>query len=399
MKISLAQQIRQFQGVVPADMPTSAYMMISQSTRPSTLLVHACCFILLTCLLVACQDMNASQPNLTLPNTSAPLAAITATGHFQEYSLPQTNSGLMRPTIDHEGRIWFGEMGHNYLATFDPRTQTFQQRTPPHGRNGIMGILVAPDDSIWFAEQYANYIGHYFPSSATYQTYSLPTLTIPDPGNTAKSLSLPSAPNDMALDAHGNIWFTELNADSIGKLDPHTGLFQHYSLASTSSVQKLYPYGITVDPQGRVWFTQSINDQVGRLDPSTGKITYFTMEGPLNQFMEIASDAHGTLWITTFNAGLLVSLNSQTGTFTSYYATSAGERAGGIYGLTISPNGEIWISLSAENMLAQLDVAHNRFVYYPIPTKASLPLGVVMGNNSTLWFTEAGSDKLGMLHP
>ncbi len=121
----------------------------------------------------------------------------------------------MRPAVDHEGRIWFGEMGRNYLAYFDPRTQTFQQMTPPHGHDGIMGVLVAPDDTIWFAEQYANYIGHYFPTTGQYQVYSLPMLTKPDPSDTAKTLTLPRAPNDLALDAHGNVWFTELNADSL----------------------------------------------------------------------------------------------------------------------------------------------------------------------------------------
>jgi len=45
---------------------------------------------------------------------------------------------MMRPAIDHEGRIWFGEMGLNHLAVFDPRTRTFRQVTPPQGRSGIM---------------------------------------------------------------------------------------------------------------------------------------------------------------------------------------------------------------------------------------------------------------------
>src|SRR5437764_4780239 len=174
-----------------------------------------------------------SQPNTT--------PSVLANGTFKEFPLPQDNSGMMRPAIDHEGRIWFGEMGRNYLAVFDPRTQTFQQMTPPRGRDGIMGIQVAKDDTIWFAEQYANYIGHYFPKTGQYQVYNLPTLTIPDPSNANKTLSLPSAPNDIALDAHGNIWFTELNADSLGKLDLHSGITQQYPLSHPKSVKKLDP--------------------------------------------------------------------------------------------------------------------------------------------------------------
>src|SRR5260370_35992776 len=101
---------------------------------------------------------------------------------------------------------------------------------PAHGRYGMMGMQVAPDDTIWFAEQYANYIGPYFPATGHFQIYPLPRLTIPDPGNPSKTLSLPSAPNDLALDTHGAVWFTEFNADSLKRHDPRTGKLRQYPL-------------------------------------------------------------------------------------------------------------------------------------------------------------------------
>jgi virginiamycin B lyase len=301
----------------------------------------------------------------------------------------------MRPAIDHLGRIWFGEMGHNFLAVFDPHTQKFQQITPPHGRSGIMGIVVASDDTIWFAEQYANYIGHYFPTTGQFQTYPLPTLTIPDPGNSGKSLTLPNAPNDLALDKHGNVWFTELNADALGQLDTHSGLIQQYPLSVKKSAQALNPYGVAVDPQGMVWFTEASSNHVGRLDPATGQFSYFTMQGSATPLMEITSDAHGIIWITTFSSGLLLSFNPNTAAFTPYYVPSSS----GIYGIAITPTGQIWVTIAAENTIARLDVTANRFVLYAIPTNSSLPLGIIAGANNTLWFTEAGSDKIGMLQP
>lgn len=351
--------------------------------------------ILLTLLVAACGSATNSPTN-TQPATTP---AIMATGSFHEYSLPQSNSGLMRPAIDHEGRIWFGEMGHNYLAVFDPRTQTFQQMTPPNGHSGIMGIQVAPDNTIWFAEEYANYIAHYFPSTGRYQTYALPTLTIPDPSNAGKTLSLPSAPNDLAFDAHGNLWFTELNADSLGRLDTNTGNIQQYPLSATKSVQTLEPYGVTVDPQGIVWFTEASNNHIGRLDPTTGSISSFTPQGSNTPLMEIASDAHGTIWATSFSDGLLLSFNPRTSTFTPYHTPFSGSSGGPLYGLTVTATDEVWVTVSPENTIARLDVAANHFIYYHTPTNSSLPLGVVMGADHTLWFTEAGSDKVGMLKP
>ncbi len=361
--------------------------------------------VILTLLLAACADINttpssnSANASPTTASQAAPLAAIIGTGTFREYPLPQTDSGMMRPAIDHEGRIWFGEMGHNYLAVFDARTQQFHQMIPPHGRNGIMGLVVAPDDTIWFAEQYANYIGHYYPATGTYQVYALPTLTVPDPGNAGKTLTLPSAPNDIALDAHGNVWFTELNADALGQLDTHTGHTQQFPIASDKSVQKLNPYGVSIDQHGMIWFTEASNNHIGRLDPTTRKFSFFTMSGPVNPLMEIASDNHGAIWITSFTEGLLLKLNPQTGAFTPYNAPHSGNGSGGIYGLTIDPAGQVWVTISAENEIARLDTSANHFVLYHIPTNGSLPLGVVMAANHTLWFTESGKDKIGMLKP
>lgn len=332
---------------------------------------HYISLILLTFLLIACSGTNTSPTVPTIPpvtniqSTTTP--ATLAIGNFREYALPQANSGLMRPAIDHAGRLWFGEMGHNYLAVFDPRSQAFRQMTPPHGHSGIMGVLVAPDDTIWFAEQYANYIGHYFPNTGRYETYRLPTLRVPDPSNTGKTFTLPSAPNDVALDAHGDVWFTELNADSLGQLDPHTGIIQQYPLSAKRSVQTLDPYGVTVDPQGMVWFTESSTNHIGRLDPTTGKVSLFTMPGRDTPLMEIASDAHGTIWATSFAAGLLLRFNPRTRTFTTYYAPTSGNGTGGLYGLAVTGSGEVWVTVSAENMIARLDVAGDHFVYYALP--------------------------------
>src|ERR1700693_5748511 len=297
--------------------------------------------LLLTLLIVACGDSFTSTSTIgpinspTAYSQSNTTPSIMAGGTFQDYSLPPSNGGCTRPAIDHAGRIWFGEMGHNFLAVLDPHSQKFQQITPPHGRSGIMGVAVASDDTIWFAEQYADYIGHYSPANRHFQTYPLPTLTIPDPGHLGKTLSLPSAPNDLVLDTHG----------------------------------------ITIDPQGNIWFTEASTSHIGRLDPTTGQISYYSMQGLSTPLMEIAADAHGIIWTTSFSTGLLLSFNPQNAIFTPYYAPSSG----GLYGITITPTGQVWVTITAENAIAHLDVTANRFIDYAIPSSGSLPLGVVVG--------------------
>jgi streptogramin lyase len=341
------------------------------------------------------QSGSSPAPVTQTPSTTS--SSLLATGTFREYPFPHSDSQVMRLAVDHEGRLWMGEMGRNALAVFDPRTQAFQEITPPHGRSGIMGIQVAADDTIWFAEQYANYIGHYLPATRQFRLYPLPTITTPDPGNASKTLTLPSAPNDLVLDSHGEVWFAEFNADRLGRLDPHSGHMQQYLLAGSRAGQQLAPYGVTVDSQGMVWFTEMGIERLGRLDPATGRIQYFPLPGVHVPLMEIASDAHGTIWATSFSSGLLLQLNPRSGVVTSYHASLSGADPGGLYGLAVTSSGDVWVTILAENALARLDAATHRFSYYRVPTQNGGPLALVVGADQTLWFSE--NEKIGLLRP
>jgi virginiamycin B lyase len=319
----------------------------------------------------------------------------TAASQFQEYALPQNESGLMRPTIDAQGRLWFGEMSRNLLGSFDPHTGKFWQETPPDGKSGIMGIVAAPDGTIWFAEQYADYIGHYFPQSGHYQIYPLPTLKVPESESSTKITSLPSAPNDVVLDTHGILWFTEINANAIGSLNTFTGVMHQYPLTRTKQARDLDPYGITIDLQGNIWFTDATTNQLGRLNPANGQVNYFTPPGVTATLMEVTSDSHDQIWATTFEQGLLIRFNPTSDQFKIYRLPTTGS----LYGVAVATNGDIWVTVTANNLLGRLDTKTQRFSYYHIPTPGSQPIGLVEGPNQSIWFTEGWTNKLGVVHP
>lgn len=362
--------------------------------------------LLLLCLLSACGDAYTVPSDLGGPIDSptpaqqqAQTPSQAVTGAFQEFPLPQKQSGLMRPAIDAQGHIWFGEMSRNYLGAFDPQSRSFWQSTPPGGKSGIMGIVVASDNTIWFAEQYANYIGHFMPQSSQYHVYSLPTLTVSDPGKPGQTMHLPSAPNDIALDQHGTLWFTEINASAIAALNTTTGAIRQYPLGHPKNATTFNPYGITVDPQGKVWFSEASTNRLGRLDPASGQISYFTPPGITSSLMQLTSDAQGHIWATLFATGLLLQFDPASSHFTIYSAPGAQSSSGGLYGLLIADNGDVWVAATAENLIARLDVRQQRFFAYTIPTPNSLPMGLVEDQHHAIWFTESGSDKVGMLQP
>jgi virginiamycin B lyase len=351
-------------------------------------------------VLAACSDTTSNNrtPN-SGPTQLSALPTMQGNGKFNEYPLPQGRSGIMRPAIDHQQRIWFGEMGRNLLGYFDPASKTFHQFNVPDGQGGIMGIAVAADDTIWYAEQNANYIGHYDPRSNHFSSYALSQVTAPNGENNKTTIKLPVGPNELAIDQQGNIWFTEMNADAIAKLDPHSSKITQYPLSEPRTIQQLNPYGITIDKDGLVWFTEAGKGTIGRIDPKTGGLRTYSEPKAGPSFMEIANDASGRLWLTAFNNSILVQFDPRSDIFTAYPAATNDNGVSGIYGVLVTPNQTIWLTIPAANAIARFDQRAKAFVYYAIPTANSTPLGIAIDQHNALWFTESATDQLSVLKP
>lgn len=352
--------------------------------------------LLIVLLLSACSSSRIGQQ--TSSEQEGQLLTAETSGRFSEYALPQSRSGLMRPAVDSHGRVWFSEMSRNYLSVFDPRSSTVQQMTPPGSAGGLMGVAVASDGTIWFAEESGNFIGHYNPQTRQFKNYSLPELTIPDPQNAHKQLTLPLAPNELTFDSHGNLWFTELNADAVGMLDVKKGSIRHYPLASPPSVQKLNPYGLALDRQGNVWVTLSSSSQLVRLDPASGKMHRYPLPDQESYLMQVTTDRQGNVWATGFNKQILLKFEPAIKRFTTYNVTSSANNGGSgtIYDVVALTNGDVWVTAPSENSLARLGAKTRTFSFYRFSTAGAFPFGLsVTADESLLWYTESISDKLG----
>ncbi|MBX5450519.1 SMP-30/gluconolactonase/LRE family protein [Thermogemmatispora sp.] len=334
----------------------------------------------------------------TLISRPGTVPALVQAATIREYPLTRHAEGdmLMRPVVDQQGRVWFGVMASNLIAMFDPQSARWHTVAPPRGRGGLMGMAVAQDGTLWFAEQYANYIGHYEPRTGRFRLYPLPTVTAPDPAHKGKELTLPVAPNELLLDRQGQVWFTEMNADALGRLNPATGELRQYPLASHHTVQQLNPYGLASDAYGHLWFTESSQNRIGYLDPRTGQIATFVTPDAGAMPMEIAVDQQGQVWVTTFAHNLLLRFNPLNHQFTRYYAPTPDGSSGGLYGLSLE-DGSVWVTVAAANAIARLVPEQQRFLYYLVPTTSSFPFGVSAISQRQVWFTEAGANQLGLL--
>jgi streptogramin lyase len=101
-----------------------------------------------------------------------------------------------------------------------------------------------------------------------------------------------AAPHDEALDAEGNIWYSDFNTPYIGMLNTKTGEVKDYQvpLRRANGVAQ-GGLQIDIDPEGKVWYSTMEQIQIVRFDPETEKMDIFEL--PVAE--EDAADAHTTM--------------------------------------------------------------------------------------------------------
>src|SRR5579883_1574054 len=70
-----------------------------------------------------------------------------------------------------------------------------------------------------------------------------------------------SQPFQITIGRDGNLWFTELDGNKIGRISPDGQHIKEFALQQPQSS----PAGITSGPDGNLWFTELNGDKIGRI--------------------------------------------------------------------------------------------------------------------------------------
>ena len=113
------------------------------------------------------------------------------------------------------------------------------------GIGAPIGITNGPDGNVWFTELLGNRIGRMTPGG---------TVTEFAAGLTAAAL-----PFNICTGPDGNLWFTENAASQIGRITP-AGVITEFPLAAGRA-----PDEICLGPDGNLWFAELDGDRIGRI--------------------------------------------------------------------------------------------------------------------------------------
>ncbi len=211
-------------------------------------------------------------------------------------------------------------------------------------------------------------------------SFSFPLKTLPRPHGKGTQViyttyDLPrvdAAPHDTAMDADGNVWYSDFTSQYIGKLDPRTGKVTDYQvpLARTGPLAQ-GGLQIVLDKQGRVYYGNMSQMQIVRLDPKTGKMD--TFKAP------IADDKIGTAHLT------MIDPNFQDADGQLWINVAEGtDESGGTYHIDLAKNTWTRVTYPAGSPSAR--------AYDVVANSSNNMYGMNMNNNK-LWMTDGKTLK------
>lgn len=239
-----------------------------------------------------------------------------------------------------------------------------------------------------------------------------------------------SGPLFISKDADQHIWFTQKNANKIGRLSRH-GAIREYDVPTAMS----QPYAITLGPDNTMWFTELAGARIGHV-LNDGSISEFPLMYLNSSPTGITSGPVGSdlLYFTDYGLERLGRINTQGEVaemqipmpnsspqdlvlgpdghlwFTQFFGNRIGRVSPSfVYGAQEVPtprsdpdriatglHGEIWFTELLGNKIGRI-MPNGALIEYQIPTPDSQPQGIALGPDGHIWFTESATNKIGRI--
>jgi virginiamycin B lyase len=243
-------------------------------------------------------------------------------------------------------------------------------------------IVSGPSGELWFTERKADALG--------YSTTA---------GVVGQRTGLSSPGYDLAADSSGDLWVTEPAAGTIAELTP-SGAVTNFSIQSAPGGAGLMPVDITAGPDGNMWFTADsgagepgvataagVKPAIGRITPG-GTVTLFTHGFNPNGYpLAITAGPDGNLWFTEWAKNMIARI-TPSGTITEYPLPAGATQPDAI---VAGPDGNLWFTTyGGPGSVGRITPSGTVTLFTAGLPPASQPTSITTGPDHNLWFTEAG---------
>ncbi|MGA9004073.1 MAG: lyase, partial [Pseudolabrys sp.] len=194
-------------------------------------------------------------------------------------------------------------------------------------------------------------------------------------------------PHDVAPAPDGSVWYTAQSQGALGILNPKTGQATQISLGRGAA-----PHGVIVGPDRAAWITEGGQNAIARFDPATKAVKLFPLpnEFPAANLNTATFDRKGILWFTGQN-GVYGRVDPASGKVEAWKAP----KGTGPYGITTTPNGDVWYASLAGDHIAKIDTVSGDALMVPPPRPGVGPRRIWSDSKGLLWVSFWNSGEIG----
>ncbi len=253
----------------------------------------------------------------------------------------------------------------------------------PQSNVGLMQPAVDARGNVWVGEMQANRLAR-----------------LDSHTGAVTSWEAPNGKNGImttAIDAQGNAWFVEQGANYIGRFDPARQTFRIFPLGTVQG-RPMGPQALQFDARGYLWFTAAAGGRIGRLDPTTGAIQTWPVPPPgagiPSAPFSLTVLPNGQVWFGDITGGAVGHLDPATGHVTLYRLA---DQQATIFSMAHDAKGRIWFTEIVPGRLGMIDSTTGRVTELPVPTVSGHPAalyGVVVAPGGDVWFANNGANAL-----
>lgn len=198
-------------------------------------------------------------------------------------------------------------------------------------------------------------------------------------------------PHDVAPAPDGTVWYTAQHQGAIGILDPKTGKTIQLPLGPNAA-----PHGVIVGPDRAAWVTESGQNAIARVDSATRAVKLFPLpkEFPDANLNTATFDRKGILWFTG-QSGVYGRVDPATGKVEAWKAP----KGAGPYGITTTPNGEVWYASLAGDHIAKIDTVSGDALMVQPPKNGGGPRRIWSDSKGLLWVSFWHTGEVGRYDP
>jgi len=315
-----------------------------------------------------------------LPVGDLPLGGVFAT---TEQPVPPNTNAHVGPhslQVAPDGSIWITLALGNQLARFDPKTEQFTTHALTWGYYPHT-LRFDRKGRVWYTIAASNHLGMYDPASGESHEIRLPAPTF------AQDVTMRLLPAFLWLGR-----YVDLRAMAAER-------------GEGASVP--IPYGIDVAPDGGIWFSQLNAHRIGRMDPD--RFTVEIVDTPFPAPRRMRFDSQGRLWIPSFSGGKLARFDLATREFHTWEIPIEPRGSDVPYALHVDRRTDtVWICGTNSDTLIRFEPRTEQFTVYPLPTRVTYTREIdfdaegriwTSNSNAPAWQIEMGIPKVLRLDP